>query len=193
MSYGEIRYYLHTLKCVHSTAARSLRTERIMGGKSVWCDELGCLFRKWELSVMSICDKWCTDDWHDWYQSLTTQAILTMMSSKRISLEGLLQYFYNNHPNRKQLSRFWLSQCFSTGETTPDIMLLWAFEQRGHKNTTYDSQTVHLQSEAPQNTNSNLHTADRAVERGGLLLLCFWCQKFSLSTDCLSSWYLISL
>ena len=45
-----------------------------------------------------------------------------------ISHEELLQYFYNNQPNRKQLSRFWLSQWFSTAETIPDIMLL---ESRG--------------------------------------------------------------
>lgn len=41
------------------------------------------------------------------------------------------QHFYNHHPNRKQLSRFWRSQWFSTGETLPDTMLLWASESRG--------------------------------------------------------------
>lgn len=53
-----------------------------------------------------------------------------MMTATIISHEEPLQYFYNNQPNRKLLSRSWLSQCFSTGETIPDIMLVWALESR---------------------------------------------------------------
>lgn len=66
--------------------------------------------------------------WHcKWCQRhiIIDDGVITM---SRISLlhEQPLQYFYNNQPNRKQLSGSWLRQCFSTGETIPDTVLLWA-------------------------------------------------------------------
>lgn len=61
----------------------------------------------------------------------TLKALVIMFRGEIISHEEPPQYFCNYHPNRKQLSRFWLSQCFSTGETIPDTMLLWASESRG--------------------------------------------------------------
>lgn len=73
-----------------------------------------------------------------------------MKRSERISDGEPLQFFYTNQANRKQLSCFWLSQCFSTAETIPDVMLVWATESRGAIKRPHMIQTVCLQYEAPQ-------------------------------------------
>ncbi len=88
--------------------------------------------------------------------SIAVKASVITMSGKIISREESLLYFYNNQPNRKQLSRFWLSQCFSTGETIPDIMLFWMLESRGATKTPHMIQRVCRQLKAPEKTNTNL-------------------------------------
>lgn len=128
----------HTLMVHHFLLVGKRRhaDERITGKKErvVW---------RAETTLVNQCDKW-TD-------GLTTAAVIVkaalipviVMSKRRISHEEPLRHFYNNRLNRKQSSRCWLSQCFSTAQTIiPDIAPLWAARPGGHKNATYDSNSL---------------------------------------------------
>lgn len=142
-------------------------------GNNEKCDELGSLFRKWELS--QYCPSVRNDERSytaDIKTSNTITAIVIMMSGKIISGEETLQYFYSNQPNRKQLC-FWLSQCFSTEETIPVITLFWALESRGA------IKTPHMIKESVCNlkkTNTNINPIQTVY--------LIFNPNFSVSTAC---------
>lgn len=103
--------------------------------------------------------------------SITIQATVITASRKRSSHGETLQCFKTNQTNRKQLSCFWPSQCFSTGETIPDITLLRASASRGAIKRPHMIQRVCLQHGARQST-SFLFTA-KLWSPSPLLILTF--------------------
>lgn len=79
-----------------------------------------------------------SESFHNNVHLARLQMHISMMKWEIISHDELLQYFYNNQPNRKQLAK---SGFFHWSNNPRHHAVLGVWEQKGHKNNTYDSKS----------------------------------------------------